>query len=309
MSSADDRPSGLLSAWARSNRLEPISGPLPEAEPTPPASSTPPIQFPDAVTPSTGQLPPLAPSITRQLPTVTRVLPGVSENTSQRIPVVIKGELKKPLAPSPLPPLIHKKRRQRSSLIGIALLLLISLMALLSATPLGREIGFSFQQGSSLVSDPQNTLNTLVAQATATAIYHQKNDGYDPFYTSGQVISKGLSTLNWPVGECTYWANLRYHQITGNWVAWSGNADQWVDGARKAGWNVSTTPHAPSIIVLMPGTQGASHAYGHVAVVESVSGDVAHTSNMNWYANGGGFDRTSDVDFHSGPGVYFVWHS
>jgi surface antigen len=53
--------------------------------------------------------------------------------------------------------------------------------------------------------------------------------------------------------------------------------------------------------------QGAS-AYGHVAVVESlVNSTTVHTSNMNWYANGGGWDRVSYYDFTTGSGVYFIW--
>ena len=79
-------------------------------------------------------------------------------------------------------------------------------------------------------------------------------------------------------------------------------------GARAAGWNVSQSPHVPSIIVLMPYVQGA-YGYGHVAVVESASGNTVHTSNMNWWNGGGGWDRISNADFTVGSGVYFIWHS
>jgi len=91
-------------------------------------------------------------------------------------------------------------------------------------------------------------------------------------------------------------------------VQWKGNADQWVMGARAAGWNVSTSPHVPSIIVLMPSVQGAS-AFGHVAVAESVvNSSTVHTSNMNWVQNGGGWNKVSYANFTVGPGVYFIWH-
>lgn len=114
-------------------------------------------------------------------------------------------------------------------------------------------------------------------------------------------------SLNWPVGQSTYWANLRYHQLTNYWVAWHGNANQWVDGARGVGWDVSQTPHSPSIMVLMSYVQGAGF-YGHVAVVESINGNTVHTSNMDWSANGGGLNKVSYADFTVGSGVYFIWH-
>ena len=69
-------------------------------------------------------------------------------------------------------------------------------------------------------------------------------------------------------------------------------------------------PHVPSILVLMPYVQGA-YGYGHVAIVESeddnASPIVVHTSNMNWFNGGGGWDRESNYDFTVGSGVYFVW--
>jgi surface antigen len=108
-------------------------------------------------------------------------------------------------------------------------------------------------------------------------------------------------------GQCTYWANLRYHELTGYWVPWQGDAYQWVAGAEQYGWIVSSQPHVPSIIVLQPGVQGAS-SYGHVAVVERINPDGSvYTSNYNWYANGG-WNRLSYATFYPGPGVAFVWH-
>src|SRR5258708_16043175 len=123
------------------------------------------------------------------------------------------------------------------------------------------------------------------------------------------MFTNGNTALGWAGGECTYWANSYYHQLTGYWISWNGNADQWVAGAQKAGWNTSSSPHVPSVIVLMPGTQGASRAYGHVAVVESVTGNTVHTSNMNWYANGGGLHRAPHAAFTTRPRLYLPWPS
>lgn len=106
-------------------------------------------------------------------------------------------------------------------------------------------------------------------------------------------------------GQCTYWADYEYHHLTGYAVTWSGNASYWAIGAGAAGWNVSSTPHVPSIIVLQPGVQGAG-ADGHVAVVESINADGSvHTSNWNVI----GWGVFSWEDYTSGSGVQYVWHS
>ncbi len=316
MPSFDDRSHRLVSSLPGADEPALSSGPLPGEEKV---TGT----LPSATIPLPGQqlfqTSGLVPVVTRQLPAqndtgVTRILTAtrVSENTSQRLPIVIKSDLKKRPAPAQLPRRKHRLRRALVNVVGVLLLALVTVLTLLSVTPLGHDIGITFnplQNGSNLLSNNQNpTINSLVAQATATAIYHRQTDGFDPNATGGQTVGNGSGSLNWPVGQCTYWANSRYHALKGYWVPWNGNADQWVAGARAAHWNVSQTPHVPSIIVLMPGVQGAS-SYGHVAVVESmVNSTTVHTSNMNWYANGGGWDKVSYVDFTTGSGVYFVWH-
>lgn len=249
--------------------------------------------------------------ITRQL---TDALANETTSSTQRLPILIKGETKKAaLVPATLLPAEQDKRRQTIRLLGIGSFLLIMLLTILTATPLGQDVGFGFQPGQFSVSLFRNLhfgSNSLAVQATATATYYQHNDGYDPFFNGSQAITNGQFSMDWPMGQCTYWANLRYHELTGFWIPWGGNADQWAANASMApGWHVSREPHVPSIMVLMPGVQGAG-GYGHVAVVEGVNPDGSvHTSNMNWYGNGGGWGRVSNVDFTPGPGVYFVWHS
>ncbi len=222
-----------------------------------------------------------------------------------RPPVVIKGSNK--IRKSPRPP---QGRRHVIGIAALVLLILMTVSMLLTVSPLGHDVGFNlkpFNNNSHLIANGQNNnLNLMAQQATATAIIHQQTDGFDPNATGGGAIVTGSPEV-WPFGVCTYWANLRYHTLTSVWVTWLGNAYQWVDGASKAGWNVSTRPHVPSIIVLMPGVQGAS-GYGHVAVVERIiNSTTVYTSNMNWYTNGGGYGRVSYNDFNVGPGVYFIW--
>jgi len=364
MLSSDDRSSSLFNPKSQGLRKPVPSLGLLSSENSPttplpvhkaggePETAILPAQLPQM---SPVQYSPLTPVSTRQLsllnnrPGVTRVLTEASAGGTggERPPVVIKGNMKRPLPPLPLPHEVHKKRRLFVSVTGLSILLLITVLALVIATPLGHDVGMGFDTlrsgNNSLVNSANNTI-TLVSQATATAVYNQQNDGY----SGGNLITDGSGSLNWPLGQCTYWANYRYHQLTGFWVTWSGNADQWVAGAQAAGWQVSQAPHIPSILVMMPYTQGAS-GYGHVAVVESIVSNgsrsntsggnntsasgtpgtgtptptstptptpppasgpiIVHTSNFNWYANGGGWDTLSYVDFSTGPGIYFIWHS
>jgi surface antigen len=119
----------------------------------------------------------------------------------------------------------------------------------------------------------------------------------------------GLQLLPYPAYLYHYLlGESGYHQLTDYWVAWKGHPYQWVTGARAAGWHVSPMPHASSIMVLMPYVQGAG-GYGHVAVVEGINADGSvHTSDMNWFINGGDWDKVSYADFTAGAGVYFIWH-
>lgn len=109
----------------------------------------------------------------------------------------------------------------------------------------------------------------------------------------------------YPHGQCTWWADQRYHQLHGIYVPWLYNSDawQWTTRARQYHWHVSSSPTVGAIMDLQPWVQGA-YDYGHVAVVEQIlsNGDVI-ASSMNWG------DDPSDVtyaEFSPGSGVTFI---
>ncbi|GCF06634.1 hypothetical protein KDI_01980 [Dictyobacter arantiisoli] len=152
--------------------------------------------------------------------------------------------------------------------------------------------------------------------ATATAV---TVDGYDPgggrMYSGVQVQPQDAQTsaadygsLNrFFYGQCTYWVNKRYHQVTGHWIPWLGNAYQWAYQAPAYGWNISDipNPHGASIMVFSPYTEGAG-AYGHVAVVERVNDDGSIlTSNWNW---DGAWATLTWRTFYPGTGIHFIWY-
>ena len=126
--------------------------------------------------------------------------------------------------------------------------------------------------------------------------------------TNGVTQSVKSGTNNsYPKGQCTWWADERYHQLTGYYVPWSANAKDWITGAQSNGWNVSSTPHVPSILVLQPGTQGADPTFGHVAIVEKVNADGSvYTSAQNvtgvQLVNGVAY-----LSYKPGNGVTFIW--
>ena len=254
-------------------------------------------------------------------PGVTRVLPEIhtgtltplssrSSTTSLRLPVVIRATHKK--GPGTIRP--PKGRKWVISIAAISLLFVITIGTAFAVSPLGNEHGFAFaplQMVAQLVHNNGNNPSLVAQMATATAI--TRTDGLDPTGSSTSSGSPppppmgGGGPNRFAFGNCTAWANMRYHQLTGYWVPWLGNAYQWSYGAAASGWVVSSMPKVPSIIVLQPGVQGAG-GYGHVAVVERINSDGSvYTSNMNWYSNGG-WDIVSYVTFTRGPGVSFVSH-
>lgn len=253
----------------------------------------------------------VSPNVTRQLidpqtgtlPTLTK-----SNTTALRQPVLIRGTGKKreePVRPT-------SKRRLVIHLAVTALLAFTVLGTLIAVVPAGSEahngVFGIFQPIMNLVNTRNNNVGNIAAQqATATAV---TQDGYDAgAQTYGGIPaapqgSGGGGLGRFFYGQCTYWANMRYHQLTGVWVPWLGNANQWTAGAINSGWVVSGTPKVPSIIVLQAGVQGAGY-YGHVAVVEKINADGSVlTSNWNWAGNWG---VETFVTFRPGPGVAFVW--
>ena len=288
------------------------------------------LSFPDTTTQPFGTSYPSehlpAPVVTRPLfnpitpPAVTRNLPELqtgalspirSTTTALRQPVVIPKTGKKSSG-TMRPP---QGRRWVVHLAATVLLVLIALGTLMAVAPAGTngEAGFNpFRPILSLAQGGNSNPNLLAQQAaTVTAV---TRDGYEPgntqTYTGLPTPPAGTSNYDgFTYGQCTYWADFRYHELTGYWVPWGGDAYQWAYGAGASGWIVSSTPHVPSIIVLQPGVQGAGY-FGHVAVVERINSDGSvYVSTWNWYTAGGGWARLSYWTFYPGPGVSFVWRA
>ena len=268
------------------------------------------------VTGNLSMVPFSSPGVTRKLAEAeTGALVPVrraSTTTALRQSVVIRGNGNKGKV-TLRPP---KGRRWVIQITGTLGLLMIAFATLLAVSPAGNAAEWSFNPFRSFAgSISSNSVDpNLLAQqaATVTAVTTDGKDSGSHTYvglpTPPPSYAGDGSSDGFTYGQCTYWADYYYHELTGHWVPWGGNADAWAAGAAASGWIVSGSPHIYSIIVLQPYVQGAS-GYGHVAVVVGINGDGSvRTSNWNWYAGGGGWATTSYWNFMPGPGVSFVWH-
>jgi surface antigen len=93
--------------------------------------------------------------------------------------------------------------------------------------------------------------------------------------------------------ECVSWAGWRRSQLGRSVYAW-GNANQWADGARAAGYRVDSSPEVGAV------AQTSAGPFGHVAVVEAVEGGTVIVSEMN-------YDDAGHYRLGAYPVGYFVY--
>jgi surface antigen len=98
--------------------------------------------------------------------------------------------------------------------------------------------------------------------------------------SSGTTLRAGSFSNSYSMGYCTYYVASR-RAVPSNW----GNASSWYYNAIASGYGVGTTPRAGAV---------AWEFGNHVAYVERVNGDGTVTvSEMNFFGNGGGWNRVS----------------
>jgi surface antigen len=99
-------------------------------------------------------------------------------------------------------------------------------------------------------------------------------------------------------GYCTWGAQEQIHNHTGYYVrALTGNAEDWANEARAAGWTVVGEPQPHSVAVFSSALVGG---VGHVAWVDGVNGRNISITEMNV-----SFDTSADDGYRtSGFGVF-----
>ncbi len=88
---------------------------------------------------------------------------------------------------------------------------------------------------------------------------------------AGTLAPYGTFANGYVWGNCTRYVASR-RQVPGNW----GNANTWLPRAKQAGWATGTVPAVGAIAWTPNGP------YGHVAVVEEVSGNRVRVAEMNF---------------------------
>ena len=124
--------------------------------------------------------------------------------------------------------------------------------------------------------------------------------------TTAPGASSGVrSSHNWATpGQCTWGALSKWYAATGFYPGgWTGNAMVWDTGAAAAGYTVSGTPRARSVLVMEPGIHGSS-SVGHVAWVTSVSGGQVTVIEMNALAGAFNYNTRTLPD---GPGMKYIY--
>ena len=102
-------------------------------------------------------------------------------------------------------------------------------------------------------------------------------------FTPGKSTLDGGSSHRFPYGYCTWYVASRRS------VPWSGNAGTWLYHAKAAGYATGRAPKAGAIMV------SSESWWGHVAIVEKVSGNMITISEMNYKGWGKKSTRTLDA--------------
>jgi LysM repeat protein len=116
------------------------------------------------------------------------------------------------------------------------------------------------------IPDGQKEMAVPVAPRTPIA-----TRPYEPFAPSGTILSgRAGAGHKFPYGYCTWYVAQR------RYVPWGGNAGTWLYHAKAMGYSTGRTPRVGSIMV------SSESWWGHVAIVEKVSGGEITISEMNY---------------------------
>lgn len=117
---------------------------------------------------------------------------------------------------------------------------------------------------------------TPASETTGTSIIEKRQyanaSGGTPEVTGG-VTPKGKAGTGhrFPYGYCTWYVSQK------RFVPWGGNAGTWLYNAKAQGYATGKAPKVGSIMVTTE-----NRYYGHVALVEKVSGNTITVSEMNY---------------------------
>jgi surface antigen len=119
---------------------------------------------------------------------------------------------------------------------------------------------------------PVEAPGTLPGTSIIEKRQYANASGGTPEVTGG-ITPKGKAGAghSFPYGYCTWYVSQK------RFVPWSGNAGAWLFNAKSRGYATGRTPRVGAIMVTTE-----NRYYGHVALVEKVSGDTITVSEMNY---------------------------
>jgi surface antigen len=134
-------------------------------------------------------------------------------------------------------------------------------------------------QKEELEKKQQSILADLARQYGGTITAGDPNKGGYP-YSSVCPKQKDAYADRWGmyICECVSYTAWKVYQTYGYMPYWGGkgNANQWINNARAAGYLVTSEPRAGYVGISLSGP------YGHAVWVEWVSGNQVHVSQYNW---------------------------
>ncbi|PJM76932.1 CHAP domain-containing protein [Bifidobacterium felsineum] len=99
--------------------------------------------------------------------------------------------------------------------------------------------------------------------------------------STGQGTSNGDVGNMYVAGQCTWYAYNRRKAMGIGTPSYLHNGGEWYLNAPRYGLRVDHVPQVGAALSFPPGVAGADGTYGHVAVVEAVSGNTVTISEMN----------------------------
>ena len=115
---------------------------------------------------------------------------------------------------------------------------------------------------------PKPTIQQQPPTSTGNLIAPRQYESFD--LDGKRLAGNGSGSHSFPYGYCTWYVAQKRN------IPWSGNAGTWLYKAKAAGYATSKTPRVGSVMVT------SESWWGHVALVESVSGDTFTVSEMNY---------------------------
>jgi surface antigen len=141
-------------------------------------------------------------------------------------------------------------------------------------------------------ADSINTKKVSVASVANTAVQKKLESGVTPPSDFDANHATGDSGNAYSFSQCTWWAYKRRKQLGLPVGSHLGNGAQWAASAKALGYWVDNNPQVGDVMVFATGQEGASSAYGHVAIVEKIEDGKVITSESGASLNGDTMSRT-----------------